>query len=172
MKKMILGLTLCLGLSQVVIAGKTEVRGLPEDAKGAIAWIKNNPKKAAAIGTAIAAILTYGVTAGVEIYKSEEDTKWEKVKDGALEAAKDLSVYPAEWAWGKAVAGTDAVWENMKNHKKLWIGIPAGVVAVIAAAVIADFATTDKEAQLKLTQLWNKLFKKASTASTEVVANN
>ena len=33
MKKIVLGLALCLGLSQVVVAEKTAVRGLSDDAK-------------------------------------------------------------------------------------------------------------------------------------------
>jgi hypothetical protein len=164
MKKMILGLALCLGLSQVVVAEKTTVKGLPEDAKGAMAWIKAHPKTTAAI----VAALTYGTFAAVEIYKADgKDGKFAKAKAGAWEAAKDLTVYPAGWVAGKAVASKDAVWENMKAHTRLWVGIPAGVVAVIAAAVIADIATTDKEAQTRLTNIWNKLFKKA--AKTEEV---
>lgn len=164
MKKMILGLALCLGLSQVAVAQKD--LGLAQltekEAKGIAAWIKNNPKKATAIGAAITAALTY---TGFAIAATVKNTD---KKEGFWARGAAGAAQPAKWIAGKAVASKDAVWTNMKNHKKLWIGVPAGVVAVIAAAVIADIATTDKEAETRLTQLWNKLFKKASTE--EVVA--
>ncbi len=180
MKKMILGLALCLGLSQVVVAQKEETRGLTEDTNAAMTWIKNNPKKAALIASGVVAVLAGSAYTITKIAKFDgKDGKWAKVKGGTKEAsynifvnpfvvAKDKTVAAGKFVGNKTVAGKDAVWTNMKNHKKLWIGVPAGVVAVIAAAVIADIATTDKESELRLTQLWNKLCKKAATE--EVVA--
>lgn len=168
MKKIVLGLALCLGLSQVVVAEKTEVRGL----NAAFTWIKNNPKKAAAIGTAIVAALTYGTFAGVEIYKADGTKgKLAKVRTGLTEAAKDLSVYPAQLVAKEVVAGKDAVVANMKAHPRWWIGVPAGVVAVIVAAVIAEY-TTDKDFQLKLSNLWNKYISSKKAPSTEEVVAN
>ncbi len=167
MKKMILGLALCLGLSQVVVAQKEETRGLTEDTNAAMTWIKNNPKKAIAIGAAIAATLTYGITAGVEIYKADATKgKVARAKAGALEAAKDLSVYPAQFAWDNAVAGKNIVVKKVQEHP-IFAGVSTAVVAVIAAAVIAEL-TADEDSKLKVTNLWNKLIKKASTE--EVVA--
>ena len=158
MKKMVLGLALCLGLSQVVVAGKMEVKGLPENVKGALAWIKANPKKAAAIATGVTAVLAGGAYAGYVVYKNPA------VKS-ACKATKDKTVAAGQYVGGKVVAGKDAVEASVKAHPYAYAS--GAVVAVIAAAVIAELAT-DKEAQLKLTNLWNKLFKKAATE--EVVA--
>lgn len=169
MKKMILGLALCLGLSQAAVAQKDfSLAQLTEkETQGALAWIKNNPKKSIAIGAAIAATLTYGSFAAVEIYKADgKDGKWQKTKTGLTEAAKDLSVYPARFALKKTVAGKDWVVSGVKAHP-VWTGVSTAVVVVIAAAVIAEL-TTDEESNLRVTNLWNKLFKKSSTE--EVVA--
>jgi hypothetical protein len=163
MKRMILGLALCLGISQVAVAQR-EVSMTEE---GALAWIKNNPKKAIAIGAAVAATLTYAGFAVVEICKADgKDGKVAKAKAGLKNAASDC-IFPVKWVAGKAVAGKDAAVANMKAHSRLWIGVPAGVVAIIAAAVIAELVT-DEESNLRVTNLWNKLFKKA--AKEEVVA--
>ena len=89
------------------------------------------------------------------------------VQTCALPISKDKTVAASKFVGNKTVAGKDAVVANMKNHKKLWIGIPAGVLAIIAAAVIAEY-TADEDSYLKVTNLWNKLLKKASTE--EVVA--
>ncbi|MFH1254021.1 MAG: hypothetical protein V1646_01160 [bacterium] len=179
MKKMILGLALCLGLSQVVVAQKEETRGLTEDTNAAMAWIKNNPKKVAVIAASVVAVVGVATYAGVNIRNAEadKDAKWAKttrVKNGLYNGfvnpfvvAKDKTVAAGKFVGNKTVAGKDAVVANMKNHKKLWIGIPAGVLAIVAAAVIAEY-TADEDSYLKVTNLWNKLLKKASTE--EVVA--
>ncbi len=164
MKKMILGLALCLGISQVVVAQKEETRGLTEDSKGIMTWIKNNPKKVALIALSVAGS-AYTISKIAQF--DGKDGKWAKVKGGTKEASYNIFVNPFVVAKDKTVAGSDAIWANMKNHKKLWIGVPAGVVAVIAAAVIAEY-TADEDSYLKVTNLWNKLCKKAATE--EVVA--
>lgn len=176
---MILGLALCLGLSQVVVAQKEETRGLTEDTNAAMTWIKNNPKKLAVIVASVAAVAGVAIYAGKNIRNAEadKDAKWAKttkVKNGLyngfvnpLVVAKDKTVAAGKFVGNKTVAGKDATFKFVKEHK-LALGIPAGVLAIVAAAVIADIATTDKEAELRITQLWNKLLKKASTE--EVVA--
>jgi hypothetical protein len=165
MKKMILGLALCLGLSQVAVAQKD--LGLAQltekETKGAIAWIKNNPKKAAAIGAAITAALTYSGFAIAATVKNADKKEgfWAR---GAAGAAQ-----PAKSAWNKTVAGKDWAVKNVKALP-IWADVSAAVVIVIAAAVIADFATTDKEAEMRITKALKKLLKKAS--KEEVVASN
>jgi hypothetical protein len=172
MKKIVLGLALCLGLSQVVVAEKMETKGLPEDAKGAMAWIKANPKKAAAIATSIAALLVGGTYTGIKIYKHDgKDGYVAKFTGGMNDTWNSFTglFKKAEAATTDEKATTDDAKETkswISSHKKTTISI--AVVAVIAAAVIAEFAT-DEDSKLKLSNLWNKLFKKAST--DEVVAS-
>jgi len=172
MKKMILGLALCLGLSQVAVAQKEEAKNLTENTNAAVTWIKNNPKKFAALAASAVTLVGAVIYASYNVYKAEadKDAKWAKttrVKNGLYNGFISPVVTSGKFVGNKAVAGKDAIVANMKNHKKLWIGIPTGVLAIVVAAAIAEY-TTDKESNLRITNLWNKLFKKASTE--EVVA--
>jgi len=171
MKKIVLGLALCLGLSQVAVAEEVETKGLQEDTNAAMAWIKAHPTAVKAIAASIATILAAGVVyTGVEIYRHDgKDGKMAKVRGGIKDAAGTFArpfvatgkglASAGRSAGSKIVAGKDAVLTNMKNHYIVWGCSSAAVVSLIAAAVIAEFAT-DEDSQLKLSNLWKKFFSK------------
>ncbi len=169
MKKMILCLGLCFGLSQVAVAGDDISLDLTEkETKGAIAWIKNNPKKVAAI-VASASVIVYSLC---KIYNAEadKDAKWAKTTkiknglyNGFVTPAKNTwerASKAGKWTTDKAKAGKNAVVENFKAHKKLWIGIPSAVAVIVLAEAIAHYTEMDKVAKDKIVELWNKLFSK------------
>ena len=166
MKKMIMGLALCLGMSQVVAADTTEISLSDKEVKGAMAWIKEHPRTVAAIA---AGLVTAGYV-GYNIRSSNVEGKWARTKDGLhsafinpLVSAKNGVVGAAAWTKNKAYAGKDLVCRHP------WaFGVPTAVVAVIAAFAIADYATTDKEAETRIKHAWKKLFSKK--AENPVVA--
>lgn len=167
MKNMVLGLALCLGLSQVAVAAKKDISFSEKEVKGAVTWIKANPKKAALIATSIAAAAGLTAYAGYNIATSNEGGVWGKTKDGLATTgynvfvnpfvfAKDKAFDAAGWTKDKAIAGKDLAYEYRKG-----LGISSAVVvAVIAAALIADYATTDKEAEMRIQKAWKKLIEK------------
>lgn len=184
MKKITLGLLFCLGLSQVAIAG--DVSLTEKEKSKAFAWIKAHPKTTLAIAGAVTAAIGVGgycvynmVTAeefetndqgaildkdGKEIGttkaqydKMNADEKknfWEKSKDQLKKIGK------ISRGFGKT---KDAVTKVSSNTKEFFTasnwrwGVPVAVVAVIAAVVIADYATTDQDEQMRITQFWNAL---------------
>lgn len=171
MKKMILGLALCFGLSNIAVAADNgSVNLTDKETKGALAWIKNNPKKAALIAAGLASVLAGATYTTVKIVKFDgKDGKWAKVKGGTKEAMYNIFVSPVvatgngfkaagKWTKDKAVSCKDACVAHP------YITVSGATLIILAASVIADYATTDKEAQMRITQLWNKLFGKEVVA--------
>ena len=176
MKKIVLGLALCLGLSQVAVAEKPAVRGLSDDAKTYVAWMQNHPYKTAAIGVALLytvdGLYKTGMafmadkgkadkgkegaasseTSAVEAKSGATTGTWSKVQTGFLDAAKDFSIKPVIWVAGKSVDIYKVVSESAKEHKALFIGIPSGVILLIAALVIADMETTEDGKETRAAQ--------------------
>jgi hypothetical protein len=165
MKKIILGLGLCFGLSQVAVAVDEVSFNLSEDeSQGVVSWIKNNPKKFAALVASASALgyLTY------KIYQAEAGQTGEgeaavsagwrgKVQNGLYDATAPLTSAGQSVA-NAAVYARDGVGGNMKAHKKWWIGIPSAVSVVVLAAVIANYTEMDKVAKDQFVALWNKFF--------------
>jgi hypothetical protein len=178
MKKIVLGLALCLGLSQVVVAEKLETKGLPTSTKGAMAWIKANPVKAGFIAAGITAALAGTAYTGYEMVTFKTDktgffsVAWAKIKGGAettFHNAKKVFKREEKELTAEEKAAQKEVKSLYANHKTAFL-VSGAVLVVIAAAVIADIATTDKDAQTRMAQLWNKLFSKNS--DNTVVANS